>query len=335
MQVYSLSSYTLQGYRLRNHLNKEHPELKTSPAVCRKRKRISSNGDDYVVSNWKQHDTDDANALLAEFILEAALPFSVTSHPAFLKWIAKDNKDYTPANRASISGEHLDRVYNNTKEQVEDYVKHSSVVLGVDQSTDGAHEPIAHITVVTTDSTELLWKEIPHYTEEHTAENLMTHLSACVDELEKLGSSVSGIINDNEPKSGAVRQKFHEKYHDKIVFTPGDAPHALQLVVRDIIEKVESHKKVNDNAIFVADKFKNTRLRMFLKEELELPDRRISTNMPVITRWGTHLKMYQTLVKYKNEFIAVVNKPEAKQYVSDELKKIVSSAVFWTSLEIG
>jgi len=74
---------------------------------------------------------------------------------------------------------------------------------------------------------------------------------------------------------------------------------------------------------------------MFLKEELELPDRRISTNMPVITRWGTHLKMYQTLVKYKNEFIAVVNKPEAKQYVSDELKKIVSSAVFWTSLEIG
>jgi len=206
---------------LRNHLNKEHPELKTSPAVCRKRKRISSNGDDYVVSNWKQHDTDDANALLAEFIFEAALPFSVTSHPAFLKWIAKVNKDYTPANRASISGEHLDRVYNNTKEQVEDYVKHSSVVLGVDQSTDGAHEPIAHITVVTTDSTELLWKEIPHYTEEHTAENLMTHLSACVDELEKLGSSVSGIINDNEPKSGAVRQKFHEKYHDKIVFTPG------------------------------------------------------------------------------------------------------------------
>jgi len=145
---------------LRNHLNKEHPDLQTSPAVSRKRQRISSNGDDRVVNNnWTKRDTDDANALLAEFLYEAALPFSVTSHPAFLKWITKVNKDYTPANRASIAGEHLDRVYNETKAAVEHCVKNSSVVLGVDQSTDGAHEPVAHVTVVTTDGTELLWKE--------------------------------------------------------------------------------------------------------------------------------------------------------------------------------
>jgi len=42
---------------------------------------------------------------------------------------------------------------------------------------------------------------------------------------------------------------------------------------------------------------------MFLKDELDINDGRLSTNMPVITRWGTHLKTYQTVTKFKRVFI--------------------------------
>jgi len=111
------------------------------------------------------------------------------------------------------------------------------------------------------------------------------------------------------------------------------APHALQCVFKDTIEKIPAFKHTNDDCIILADKFKNTRLWMFLKEELDLNDGRLSTNMPVITCWGTHLKTYHTVSKYKNQFIEVINKQEAAPYVSENVKEIILSASFWNSLD--
>jgi len=289
---------------LRNHVTQKHPESVTTPPSNRKRRRTSSDVP-VPIPVWSAADNNEANTLLAEFIYEAALPFSITAHPAFLKWVSKLNNLYTPASRTAISDTYLDNVYNNTKAQVESRLKDQVVVLGVDQSTDGAGEPIAHITVVPTGGSEYIWDEIPHFTEEHSAENLMTHIVTTVEDISKLNVTVHGIINDNEPKSGCVREKFQERYstNGKVVFTPGDAPHALQCVFKDTIEKIPTFKNTNDNCIILADKFKNTRLRMFLKDELDINDGRLSTNMPVITRWGTHLKTYQTVAKFKSVFI--------------------------------
>jgi len=126
----------------------------------------------------------------------------------------------------------------------------------------------------------------------------METITECAVKLEEINTRISGLINDNENKSMLLRQKFNDKYKNVVVHTPGDPPHAAQKVVQDIIES-NTFKPTNTKATFLADKFKNTRLKQFLKQELDIEDGRVSTNMPVITRWGSHLKMYQTLMKHK------------------------------------
>jgi len=70
-----------------------------------------------------------------------------------------------------------------------------------------------------------------------------------------------------------------------------------------------------------------------LKQELDIEDCRISSWLPVKTRWGTYLKTYETLQQRKNDFLAVMNNTEAQSFISTDLRTIITSPQFWTSLE--
>jgi len=54
--------------------------------------------------------------------------------------------------------------------------------------------------------------------------------------------------------------------------------------------------------------------------------------MPVITRWGSHLRLYQQLVNLRVELITAVTEVDAQPYVSPELSELVLSATFWDNL---
>jgi len=246
---------------------------------------------------WKPSDTEETNLLLAQTVLECALPFSLVEHPAFVTLIKKLNPQYELPCAKTLSTTQLDDIFTKTQILVNHQLKNSSVVLSVDQSQDGAGDPIAHVVAIPPSGVPFLLEEVPHYTEQHTAENLMETITECAVKLEEINTRISGLINDNENKSMLLRQKFNDKYKNVVVHTPGDPPHAAQKVVQDIIES-NTFKPTNTKATFLADKFKNTRLKQFLKQELDIEDGRVSTNMPVITRWGSHLKMYQTLMKH-------------------------------------
>lgn len=50
----------------------------------------------------------------------------------------------------------------------------------------------------------------------------MEEVKTCVTTLEELQAKPLGLINDNENKSGCLRQLFHKEYDPKYtVFTPG------------------------------------------------------------------------------------------------------------------
>jgi len=175
----------------------------------------------------------------------------------------------------------------------------------------------------------------------------MEIVDCCVEELKQVGATSEGIMNDNENKSKSLRELFRGKYDSPQhpVFTPGDPPHALQCVFKDIvcgipipsdpsrISGIIRYVNTNKQCTIVADKFKNTRLKMFLKDELGLEDGRISINMPVITRWGTHLKMYQSVLKHKSEMCSIMNNTEAQRFCPAELKAIILSSEFWIQLD--
>jgi len=97
-----------------------------------------------------------------------------------------------------LSTTHLDTVYSDTQALVQQQLKSTSVVLSVDESSDGAGDPIAHVIALPPSGVPFLLAEIPHYTEQHTAANLMETVSECATKLEANNTSVAGLINDNE-----------------------------------------------------------------------------------------------------------------------------------------
>jgi hypothetical protein len=52
-----------------------------------------------------------------------------------------------------------------------------------------------------------------------------------------MGVRVNGLISDNENKMRGVREQFKADYSkpDHVVSCPGDAPHALNLVVKVLV----------------------------------------------------------------------------------------------------
>lgn len=135
--------------------------------------------------------------------------------------------------------------------------------LFVDGSQDGNQGPITHIVAVQSDQTPFFIKQIHHGTETHSSENIITHVNECEAFLKTHGIHLNGIVSDNEPKMRKVRQEF---YNDRggdpanVFASPGDPPHALQLVIGDILTSdVLNCQSISTKAQYVASKFKNTR----------------------------------------------------------------------------
>jgi hypothetical protein len=144
--------------------------------------------------------------------------------------------------------------------------KSEQVTLFVDGSRDGTQEPITHIVAVTTNEwVPFFIKEINHGTETHSSENILRHITTCEEYLKTQQIRVSGIVSDNEEKMKKVRLDFYNTHaHNSlhVVASPGDTPHALQLVIGDFLQwesNLFSFKNVAEKAQYIANKFKNTR----------------------------------------------------------------------------
>jgi len=84
------------------------------------------------------------------------------------------------------------------------------------------------------------------------------------------------------------RQYIRTSTIETIIATPG----TLNLIIKDIFEQPEIDPFFK-NCQFMAEKFKNTRLKQYLKREMKLnADDRLAIPLGVITRWGTHLKLF-------------------------------------------
>jgi len=80
------------------------------------------------------------------------------------------------------------------------------------------------------------------------------------------------------------------------------------------------------------DKLKNSKCAQFLKVAAELEDERLGFSSPGITRWGSHLKLFEKLQSLENSIREMMTIPESTRYVSEDLESIVNSHDFWTNL---
>jgi len=108
-----------------------------------------------------------------------------------------------------------------------------------------------------------------------------------------------------------MRKKLIEKYPGCIGV--GDPPHALQLVVKDILTH-EMYSDLVKQVNLVTDKFKNTRLKQFLKlMKVKSGNNRFSLLSGVLTRWGSTHKQMKKIFDSKHAILPVLADPDAQE----------------------
>jgi hypothetical protein len=97
-------------------------------------------------------------------------------------------------------------------------------------------------------------------------QTILEHITVCEQQLLTNRVCVNGIISDNEEKMKKVCHKFYISRSgdpNKVVASPGDPSHALQLVIGDFLTSDESsmykYKVAAKKAQYIAGKIKNTR----------------------------------------------------------------------------
>lgn len=294
---------------------------------------------------WTREDNEQSRVLLSQCLYSSDLPFQFTESPSFQKFCASLNPDFVPPTRQSMGEGYLKKEHDRLEETILKRLKNTQVTLVPDGSTDGCQEPITHIMALDYDNLPFLLKVINHGTEEHTSEHLVTHIVECIRWLEERQIGVKGIISDNESKMRKFRQILREKYQAGEIVSqmraypffaiPGDPPHGLQLILKDIF-KDPTVALFLTNAQFISEKFKNTRLRSFLKEKLSndkivTPKQRVGHSLGVITRWGSHLNMLQKLFTRRPQIVSVMATPQAVNYIHEDLESKMSGD-FWLRL---
>jgi hypothetical protein len=184
-----------------------------------------------------------AQQLLANSIFNGAIPFAFVENTAFLQFLHIVAPQFVPPSAKHVGGPLLNNKYNTVQEEVTVVLKAAEgVTLFIDGSSNGCQDPITHV-VASADNTPIFLKEVLHLDEAHTSERMLEIASECVSELATIGVETRGLITDNEEKMKKLRQDFYNKFNtpDHVVSCPGDPPHAIQLIIGEVLPDVLPH----------------------------------------------------------------------------------------------
>eukprot|EP01125_Pyxidicula_operculata_P015731 TRINITY_DN5366_c0_g1_i1.p1 TRINITY_DN5366_c0_g1~~TRINITY_DN5366_c0_g1_i1.p1 ORF type:complete len:593 (+),score=53.78 TRINITY_DN5366_c0_g1_i1:226-1779(+) len=113
---------------------------------------------------------------------------------------------------------------------------------------------------------------------------------------------------------------LHVPFH-----TPGDPAHALQLVIKDVLEDPQ-FASIIQKCQQITTYFKRSKMGAYLKKELDLePYQRFGFTTSVITRWNSHYDQITSILKRKDDLLHLAYDNQMDQDISE----ILSSIQFW------
>ena len=259
-------------------------------------------------------------------------------NPFAKKFLHALNPAYIPPSRKTISGSLLDSAYAFTKTQVEAViVALPNINIVTDESSNIAGSRICNISVHSpSGSLHYISEDIKakQMTAAVAAQWLRNHLSTLSN-----GdfSRINSITTDTCATMFAMWQeleRFTEFKH--CLFIPCDS-HGIQLLIKDLLQ-LPTFKEVSQKAQVVVKAFRRAllqyaRLREFQRQYSKSPQ---SLVLSVITRWGTQLRLIQSVLnnkdalrRYAHEFGSLPSTKRIKREVID----IILEDTFWYALE--
>jgi hypothetical protein len=143
----------------------------------------------------------------------------------------------------------------------------------------------------------------------------------------------SAVITDTANVMKAAWRIIEEKYPNIACF--GCTSHILNLLVKDIL-KINDIKNIADNAKALVKYFKShvQSMAKLKRIQQENYNKEIVLVLPAITRWGTHLECFQSLIKSQIAIEQTLMDSRIRQNMDSNLRFYVLHDEFWEKLTL-
>ncbi|XP_031327746.1 uncharacterized protein LOC116167597 [Photinus pyralis] len=316
----------------RHESNVEKNTVRTLSAVTPvKKSNYISNKQRSMVESFvdvmKVEEHQQLTALFAKAVFTSNTPLSITENRNWKLFFKRLRPSFTLPGRYLLSHRLLDEEFERVQIHVEETLNISeNLALQCDGWSNLRNESV--INVIITTPRPLFVKSVLSGTASHTA----TYLEGIMLEIiEKYGShKFSAIVTDNAANMRKAARNIQEKYPHIVSY--GCMAHTLHLMCSDIL-RVESVEQIIVSVKNIVKTIMSSQILRAKLEEIK-KDMKLTTSlsMPVKTRWGSHVKSMEDLVKCKFA-LQRLSITEDTQKVVHTIKPVILSEDFWVSVE--
>jgi hypothetical protein len=268
--------------------------------------------------------------MLAKTIFAAGVPFTFVENPYFINFIQHIRPSFKLPNRRKLASDLLDKVFDEVKEESDKEILSAQNLCMVSDGWSNINQESVQNFIVCTPK-PFFFDATYSGEESHTAVWIASEI---IKQMEIIDiKKFSAVITDTASVMKAAWRIIEQKYPNIICF--GCISHIMNLLIKDII-KIHEIKFIVDDAKDITKYFKSHTQSMakFKRIQCENYGKEISLILPVLTRWGTHLKCLQSLQKSRIAIEQTLMDSKIRQNMDYNLRARILNEEFWEKLEM-
>ncbi|CAM1295475.1 Uncharacterised protein r2_g470 [Pycnogonum litorale] len=278
----------------------------------------------FDVMDSKSQQRADEN--LARAIFATGSPFTLTSNIYWQRFLKDLRPSYMPPSRHVLSTSLLQRESDRVHEKVMTLVESADCVTLVSDGWSNIRgEGIINFIACTPQP--VFFKSIDTKDNRHTGAYIADQMKMVIEEI---GSSkIYATVTDNAANMRSAWTEIEEAYPH---ITPiGCAAHGLNLLLGDIMS-IETMQAIHSKAKKIVKSVKNKQVvSATFAEKQRQKGKSTSLKLPVITRWGSSVIMYQSLQDGK-ETLQELAIMESLGIDADIRRTVLDNDVFWVRI---
>ncbi|CAB4484275.1 unnamed protein product [Rhizophagus irregularis] len=299
--------------------------IPTDTLTNRPVKRIKTQKIENFIDRMSEEEQENLEFQLAQALYSAGVPFSFVDNPLVIQFFQCLRPSFKLPNRKRLADELLDDVYDEVKMHTDEQISKAKSLCMVSDGWSNINRVLVQNFIVCTPK-PIFFDATFSGEESHTGEWIANQIT---QQMEIIGAQkFSSVITDTASVMKAAWKRIEEKYSHIVCL--GCNSHIINLLIGDIL-KIDEIKDIVNNAKMIVNYFKShIQAAAKLKRiQIENYNKEIALVLPTLTRWGTHLSCFQSLLKSKIALEQVLMDSEIRQKINREVRNNVLSEEFW------
>ncbi|CAB4460063.1 unnamed protein product [Rhizophagus irregularis] len=304
--------------------------IPTDTLTNRPVKRIKTQKIENFIDRMSEEEQENLEFQLAQALYSAGVPFSFVDNPLVIQFFQCLRPSFKLPNRKGLADELLDDVYDEVKMHTDEQISKAKSLCMVSDGWSNINRVLVQNFIVCTPK-PIFFDATFSGEESHTGEWIANQIT---QQMEIIGAQkFFSVITDTASVMKAAWKRIEEKYSHIVCL--GCNSHIINLLIGDIL-KIDEIKDIVNNAKMIVNYFKShIQAAAKLKRiQIENYNKEIALVLPTLTRWGTHLSCFQSLLKSKIALEQVLMDSEIRQKINREVRNNVLSEEFWEMVNL-